>query len=136
MQSQTSRAKATLPDHLAGPIVPPSMNSALGEVWRRSDFPRSTFVAAQRLMRGTTVLLSQRMWLTLGENQMKFGSSAVQIREISCGIRNPLLAQCAESSGTCFQAAMEALHVLLSVGEVMAAGGSVSAAGFHFGLFP
>lgn len=56
-----------------GPTVPPSMYSALMEVWRRSSLPRAAWYT-QRRMRPGIAPLSQRMWATAGSYQAKASS--------------------------------------------------------------
>ena len=74
----------------AGPIVPPSTNSALIIVWRVSSFP-SLMLLTQLTMRFATERLLQRIYETDGRHSLKCGSSSTQTKERSRGTRMPRL---------------------------------------------
>ena len=74
------------------PIVPPSTNSALVSVWRRSTLPFPTW-ATQLKTRRTTGALSQRMWETGGSHHTNELSGSEQTIETSSGTRRPVRAR-------------------------------------------
>ena len=80
-----------LPGHLSPggfPTVPPSMNSALVKLCRRSFFPRAMLLV-QRTTRRTMGGVSHLMCAMVGMLQAKVGSGSVQINETCLGANIP-----------------------------------------------
>ncbi len=73
-------------------MLPPGTNSAGADVCLMSLRPRLT-AAAQRTIRRTNGLASQRMCAMEGVHQVNVGSGSVQINETCCGTRTPRFAR-------------------------------------------